>query len=79
MNVMIDYHAIGGTSFSLCLLYHVINLCSMELGDLMMQSLNDFLGDLIGAERDAELISGTINNINHCLLDVIVNLVHAEV
>ena len=44
-----------------------------------MKSLNHFLLHLVGAESNTEFICGTVNHIFYSFLDIIINVVHAEV
>ena len=57
----------------------MFNLSFVELGDLCVKALHDLLLQLVGAERDAELVLCTIDNIDESLLNVIINFIHAEV
>ena len=79
MDVLVDYEAVGWTALSLRLLYLMLHLCLVKLRDLLVQSLDDVFGDFVGAERDTELVLGAIDHINKRLLNIVVNLVHAEV
>lgn len=79
VDVVVNHQAFRGTSLSFCLLYLMLNLCLVKLRDLRMQSLDDILGNLVGAESHTELVLCAVNHVDERLLNVIVNLVHAKV
>lgn len=79
MDVLINDDAFGRRTLLLCLLDLVVDLRLVELGHLCMQSFDHFFLQFVGAQGDAELVLRTINHVGKRLLDVIVDIVHAEI
>lgn len=57
----------------------MIDLSFMELCNFGVQALNNILLQLVGTERDTEFILCAVNDSLEGTLDIILNVVHAEV
>lgn len=79
MNVLINDKIVDRCSLGLRLGDLVVDLCLVYLRDLGVQALHDFFSYSVGAECDAELVTGAVNHVVECFFNFVVNLVHTEV
>ena len=69
--------SVATISLSCCL--EQLNVPSVQVLYFGMQSLDHILGKLVGADGDAKIVCGSLEDCAQSLLNIVVNLVHAKI